>query len=325
MSVSLNDIAKVSTNPTQKGLILDLLRYSDLLSSLSFDTIEGLQITAKRYQTLPTAGFRQIGGGYTESTGRTEDVPETLALLGGDVKIDKVADKVATVESPIVTNMKMKAKAVAFTFNDTFINGDHGVNPDAFEGLKKRVSNMPTRMTYDLYNTGTAGNALMVKASNSNAMLFLDAFHSAIKFVSGATHIFVNENTLIQFGSVLRMLGLVYDTASLYDKIFDSFANVPLIDVGLKSDKSTEIILSTEDPGGAQNNSTSAYVVRMDDDDGLRGIQLKGMDMQVYDPLNGNETEGGPQYLRRIDWAVGLMNPSNYSICRIKGFKMAAS
>jgi hypothetical protein len=35
--------------------------------------------------------------------------------------------------------------------------------------------------------------------------------------------------------------------------------------------------------------------------------------------------EAGPQYLRRIDGAVGLINLSQYCICRIKGFKMAPS
>jgi hypothetical protein len=47
--------------------------------------------------------------------------------------------------------------------------------------------------------------------------------------------------------------------------------------------------------------------------------------MQVYDPLNGNESESGPQYLRRIDWAVGLMNISQYAVCRISNIRMAAS
>ncbi len=67
------------------------------------------------------------------------------------------------------------------------------------------------------------------------------------------------------------------------------------------------------------------YFVRMDTDDGLQGIQLAGMDMNVYDPLNGNETEGGPQYLRRVDWACGLFNLSNYSIALVGGFTMAAA
>lgn len=321
--ISLADVAKASKEPLQKGFILDLLRHSDLLSAIPFDNVDGLKVNGTRWQTMPSAGFRKYGSGYTESSGTTEEISETLALLGGDIKIDKIGEKVkALKESPLATNMKMKAKAVAFAFNDAFINGDQGTTPDSFEGLKKRVSNMPSRMTLDL---AVSTDSLKVTASAANEKLFLDALHTAIKYVDGATHMFCNENTWIKFGSVLRDLGLVYDVATLYDRTWQTFSNVPLIDVGLKADKSTEIITSTEDPGDGGNDATSLYVVRMDGDDGLRGIQLNGMDMKVYDPLNGNEMEAGPQYLRRIDWAVGLFNLSQYSICRVKGFKMAAS
>jgi hypothetical protein len=323
MTVSLADIAKVSAEPMQKGFILDLLRNSDLLASIPLEDVTGLKVTATRWQTMPSAGFRKLNAGYTESTGRTEDVSDTLALLGGDVKIDKVGEKVQTTrEAPLVTQMKMKAKAVAFQFTDSFFNGDHGVDPDAFEGVKKRVSNMPSRQTIDL---AVSNDSLKVLASSANEKTFLDALHQAIKIVDGATHIFLNENTWLKFGSLLRDLGLVYNTLDMYEKTWQTFANVPLIDVGLKSDKSTEIITNTEDPGDGGNDATSIYVARMDADDGLCGIQLAGMGINVYDPLNGNELESGPQYLRRIDWAVGLQSPSQYSIARIKGFKMAAS
>jgi hypothetical protein len=323
MAVSLNDIVKASKDPMQKGFILDLLRYSDLLAAIPFQGVDGLKVTDTRWQTMPTAGFRKLNGGYTESSGTTEDVGETLALLGGDVKIDKVGEKVAAKkEKPLVTQMKMKAKAVSFTFNDYFLNGDHGSDPDGFEGLKKRVAGMPARQTIDL---ASGGDSLKVLASAANEKTFLDALHTAIKYVDGATHIFLNETSYIKFGSLLRDLGLVYNVVDLYDRKWESFSNVPLVDVGLKSDKSTEIITNTEDPGDGGNDATSIYVARVDTEDGLSGIQLNGMDIKVYDPLNGNELESGPQYLRRIDWAVGLTSPSQYSIARIKGFKMAAS
>lgn len=321
--ISLADIAKQSAEPMQKGFILDLLRYSDLMGAVPFDTVDGLQVSGTRWQTLPSAGFRKLNAGYTESSGTVENVTETLALLGGDVKVDKVGEKVkSALESALTTNMKMKAKAVAFAFNNAFINGDHGVDPDGFEGIKKRVAGMPARQTIDL---ASSTDALKIKASATNEKLFLDALHEATKVVDGATHILMNEKTYIQFGSVLRDLGLAYNVVDLYGKTFPAFAGVPLVDVGLKADKSTEIITSTEDPGDGGNDATSIYVVRMDGDDGLRGIQLAGMGLNVYDPLNGNESEDGPQFIRRIDWAVGLFNLSNYSICRIKGFKMAAS
>jgi hypothetical protein len=323
MPVGLVDIAKASEMPFQKAFISDLLRYSDLMAAIPFDDVTGLQVSASRWQTLPGAGFRKIGGGYTESSGNVEDIVETMALLGGDVKIDKVAEKIsAKVEKPLVTQMKMKAKAVAFAFNNAFINGDSGLDPDTFEGLKKRVSNMPSRMTINLQGST---DSLKIFASAANEKTFIDGLHQGIKFCDGATHIFCNETTYWKIGSLLRDLGLVYNTIEMFEKKFPSFAGVPIIDVGLKADKTTEIITNTEDPGDAGNDSTSMYVVRMDTDDGLRAIQLAGMGIDIYDPLNGNESESGPQFLRRVDWAVGLLNISNYSIARITNFKMAAS
>jgi hypothetical protein len=326
MAISLADMAKQSAAPMQKGFILDLLRYSDLLNTVSFDNVPGLKVAGKRWQTLSNAGFRQLNGGYTESTGTIEEVGETLAFLGGDIKVDKAFDKAdsGSIEKPLVTQMKMKAKAVAFAFNNAFINGNQAVNPDSFEGLLSRVSNMSSRMTLwqDASSNGT-GASLKVLASAANEKQLITAMHKANKYVGGATHIFMNENSVIGIGQVLRDLGITYQPVALWDKTWESFQGVPFVDVGLQGDKSTEIITNTETV--ADNTATSMYFVRMDSDDGLRGIQMNGMDMNVYDPLNGNETEGGPQYLRRVDWAVGLFNLSQYSIARVCGFKMAAS
>ena len=181
---------------------------------------------------------------------------------------------------------------------------------------------MPSRQTINL---ASGGDALKVLASAANEKTYLDALHQAIKYCDGATHIFMNENTWLKHGSLVRDLGLTYNMVDMYERQWESFANIPLVDVGLKSDKSTEIIPNNEDPGDAGNDATSIYVARIDTDDGLCGIQLKGMDMNIYDPLGGKEMESKPSYLRRIDWAVGLTSPSQYSIVRIKGFKMAAS
>ncbi len=323
MTTTLNDYFKQSRDPIQKGLMADLLRYSDLMKMVPIEDIEGLRISATRWQTMPSVAFRKYGAGYTESTGTVENFTETLAILGGDVKVDRLANKGTFIEDPLVTQMQMKAKALAFKFNDTIINGDHATDADSFEGLKKRVSNMPSRQTIDL---ASSGDALKVLASSGNEHTFLDALHEAIKKVDGATAFLCNEATYLGLGKVLRRLGLLETRTDAYGNKWDSFSGVPLVDVGLKSDKSTEIITSTEDPGDGGNDGTSIYVARFDTDDGVRAIQLKGTKgPNVYDPLNGGEMEAGPQYLRRIDWPLGLFHKSQYSIARIKGFKMAAS
>lgn len=327
MAVTLNEYAKLESSPLKKGFILDLLRYSDVLNFVPFADAPGLRVTGSRWQTLPSVGFRKINGAYSESTGTIEEVQETLALLGGDIYIDRVLAKAPGVgQNPLGLQVSMKAKAVAFQFNDTFINGDQASNPDSFEGLKKRVAGMPSRQTIDL---ASAGDSLKVLASATTEHTFIDAIHQAAKYVDGATHIFTNETTWLGLGKVARRLNLFQTLTDAlghqWNSISSSGGMLPFIDVGLKGDKTTEIITNTEDPGDGGNDSTSIYVVRMDTDDGLHGIDLEGHSLDVYDPLEGGEMESGPQYLRRIDWGVGLFNLSQYVIARIKGFKMAAS
>jgi hypothetical protein len=318
MTVTLVDYMKLVTNdPLKKGFIADLLRYSDLLRMVPITDEEGIQVNGQRWQTLPSSGFRKLGGGYTEGTGTTEPVGETMSILGGDIKVDKLmASKQLALQS------RMKAKSVAFAFNYYFINGDHSVDPDAFEGMKKRVSNMPSRMTIDL---ASSGDSLKVLATTATENAYIDALHQAVKYVDGASAFLCNEDTLLGLGRVLRRLGLLETFTDAYGKQWDAFAGVPFVDVGLKADKSTEIITSTEDPGDGGNDSTSIYVPNFDTVEGLHAIQLAGTGMNVYDPLNGAEMESGPQFLRRIDWPVGLFNLSQFCIARIKGFKLAAA
>lgn len=323
--LTLNDYFKQSTDPMQKGLIADLLRYSDLMKIVPIESVNALRVSATRWQTMPSVAFRKYGAGYIESSGTTENITETLALLGGDVKFDRLANKGTFIEDPVVTQMNMKAKAMAFKFNDSLINGDHAVDADGFEGLKKRVSNMPSRQTIwlDASANGT-GASLKVLASEANEQTFLDALHAAIKRCDGANALLCNEDTQLGLGRVLRRLKLNTTMTDAYDYKWDAFQNVPLVDVGLKSDKSTEIITNTETVADA--TATSIYAVRFDTDDGVRAIDLAGAGgPNVYDPLGGKEMEAGPQYLRRIDWPVGLFHKSQYTIVRIAGFKMAAS
>ncbi len=326
MSVTLIDYFKQTNDPLAQGFIADLLRASDLMKICKFESVDGLKVTGARWQTLPSSGFRKIGEGYSESTGNAEDFSETLAILGGDVKVDKIITLAKNVtEDPLITQMKMKARSIAFTFNDNFINGNHAVDPDCFEGLKVRVGNMPARQTINMYNVVDTSDACPILKDSSHENYFIDCLHEAIKRVDGATHILCNETVYLGLGHLLRRLGLLDQTTDAYGKVWNTFAGVPLVDVGLKADKSTEIITNTEVCTDSGADGTSLYVVRMDTDDGLHGIQLSGSSPTPYDPLKGAEMEGGPQFLRRIDWAVGLFNLSQYCICRVKEFRVATS
>jgi hypothetical protein len=351
MAFALSEISKLTQSRLEKAVILDLLRQSPVMQMIPVDNVDALRVDSTRWQTLPSSSTRKIGGSYTESTGTVEQTSETLFAYGGDVKVDRLLTKVKALENPLELNMKMKVASVAALFNDHFINGDHalgGAYIDGFEGIKKRVGNQPARMTINL---AQSGDSLKVLASTANEHTFIDAVHEALHKVgavptAGPTGtniaIFANESTILGIPKVLRRLATVLSTyQDAFDRTWTTWGPAKLVDMGYKSDQTTEIITSTEDPGDAGNDATSMYVVRFGgimhkdasgktsvmDDDGLRLLQLSGTSLEPYDPLAGGEGGAGaaPELLRRIDVAWGLNQKGRYSICRISGFRMAAS
>ena len=335
MAVTLNEYLKNEKSPMGVGIIKNLLRQSDILKLLPFEPIPGLRVKATRWQTLPSTGTRKLGGSYTESSGVKEQLEETLHIYGGDVQIDRILKLAANeFEDELADQMAMKGQSLASKFNDDFINGDHAVDPDTFEGLKKRVANAPARMTI---SCDPATDSLKVLASAANEHTFIDKLHEAVHKVGGGQQgggenkamrglMLMNETSYLGVSQVLRRLGLLDTTKDNFERSWDKFKGFALVDVGLKSDQSTAIITDTEATGDGGTDGSSIYVVRLGEDDGLHGIQLKGTSPTPYDPVKAGEGgASGPNFMRRIDWAIGLRSFGSYSIARVNQFKMAAS
>lgn len=284
MALTIADFAKQETQPLSKFVMKNLLRNSDLMSLIPMKKVNSLTNIVVRWNTLPSVAHRQINGTYSESTGTTEQITEGVYALGGEVKFDRVFSLVDNViEDPKKTQTAMKSQAIAFAFNDMVINGDHLSDVNTPEGLNKRIASyLPSRQSISI------GTAFDVTASAANMHKLVDYLHSAIELAglrkaplikvqqgskqpakTGA--ILVNRSMYLGFGRVLRRLGLLQTTQDAYGREFDSFDGVPMIDVGLKADKSTEIITNTY---GGSNNETRVFAVRFGGEDGFTGIQL---------------------------------------------------
>ena len=321
MAVTLNDLAMVSTNPLAKAVILDLLRQSKILQLVPIESVSALKATAVRWQTLPSVSTRALNGTYTESTGQLEQVPETLHIYGGEINVDRVAtlDK-SLVEDPMTTQTKMKVAAMAYKFNYDFVRGDHAVDPLGFEGLQKRVSNLPARMY--IRASGTT-DTLKILADAASEHAFVDKLHELVH-VTGANALLMNETVFLAIGRVLRRLNLLSQNQDNYGRVWTEFAGAKLVDVGLKADQTTEIIPLNETAEDAGTDSTSIYGVRFDGEDGFRIIQLNGTSTDPYDPIGG-EMQTKPARMRRIDWVIGLQNMGRYAIGRLYNFTPAAA
>jgi len=322
MAVTLNDVAKQTTDPLRKGIILNLLRYSDVLGLVPFETHDALEAKAVRWKDLPTAAFRKINSGYDEGSGTTEQVTEGLKGLGGDVDIDRVFDKVSNyLEDPAVTQTRMKTKAVSFVFNRYFIKGSPTLDADGFYGLEYRVDNLPSRQKFA---AGTAGTPHDVTASTANEHEFLDGLHKLNALVGGASAYFCNFDMRLGVGRVLRRLGLLDTTKDQFDREVYTFSGAPIVDAGLQRDQATEIITDTEDPGDGGEDTTSLYAVRFGLDDGLVGVQLDALDAYWVGGAD-HELEAKPVKRLRIDWWVGLMGFGSYYSARMYNLAAASA
>jgi hypothetical protein len=329
MAYTLAQLAKIERQALKRGVIMNLLRYSSMMEVVPFENVDALTNIAVRWQTLPDVAFRKINQGYTASEGDYEQVWESVYPFGGEINLDRIFGKVKnTIVDPKVDQVKQKTKAMAYKFNDYFVNGDHATDPDGFEGLKKRVAGMPSRQS--VYAAGASSAAQDPLADAAGARTFLDKWEEAFyKCNKGqVSAIIVNEGVRWGLGRVLRLAqsagaGLLDTTRDSFDREILVYKGARLIDIGPKKDQTTEIITDTETAGDAGSDATSAYFVSFGTDEGLTGIQLDGM--EVYDPLNGGEQESVPAKLIRVEWIVGLANFSSYSFTRLRNFEGASN
>lgn len=317
---TLAQLAKIETDPLRKGIIMNLLRWNSLLGVVPFQNVDSLTSVAVRAAHLPEVGFRKINEGYVPSVGDFEQVYESVYGFGGEIEFDRVFDKVGNViVKPRVSQTQLKLRSIAATFNDYFINGDHGIDPDGFEGLKKRVTVHPPRQSVTPGLPSAA--ALDPLTDATSQQLFLDGWEKAMYRANGGSvqAIMVNEELMWGFARVLRAMGInggpLFDvTKDMFDREIMTYKGAPFIDMGYQKDQATEIIPNDEIAGDSTANSTSAYFVSFNIEQGITGIQLDGM--EVYDPLDGGERESRPTKLIRIDWWVGLAGFGSYGFSR---------
>ena len=328
--ITLAQLAQVESDPMKKWIELNILRECKVMERLPFENVSSLQVRAAFWETLPTGGtWRSVNEGYTSAEdGQIGDAWEALYGFGGDITFDTVLEKVKnTIKDPVQMQMEGKLKSMALDWNYAFINGDQATDPKQFNGLKKRVSLLPSRQT--VYMTAASTDAPYdPTAAAANARHALSKFSQAWRYCNAGNvnMILCNEDWILGFSRILALLqsaGNYLDvTKDEYDREVVSYRGVPFIDMGLKKDMSTEIISNSETAGDGGSDSMSVYFLSVNTMDGVHGIQLNAFN--AYDPLGGSEMETKPSKLRRVDWWNGLATFGRYGISRLRNIERLA-
>lgn len=318
---TLAELSKIETDTLRKSVMDTLLMESDVMQICPWETIGQLATTVTSLGTLPTVGFRKVNEGYTVSTGALKQRVETISLLGGNFDTDKAIVRAGnTIANARAIVQVMMTKAIAYKFNDTFINGNPEDDPEEFKGIKERVD--------DLYAEGYEGQLVELGGTTgterdagilhdeTNRHNFLDKLDQLLYTIKGHNpdFLFMNSKSLLAIRALLRYEKLLDNTRDMFDRVVDVYQGVRLQDIGTGRDQTTEILPLTEDrdDGFGSDTSCSIYAVKFGIGEFLWGIQEYPLEVD-----DKGELEDRPVYRTQMDWPLGLAMADPYCLARM--------
>jgi hypothetical protein len=323
--MTLAQYANIAPSPMVRATIEGLLEYSDLMDRTPFTTVDELVTMVRRIKTLPTSlGFRALNQGFGEGTGDWEMIQEGLADFGTDIDVDRVFTKVKSDIDPRAGQIKLHLKALAYKFNDLFINADRAVDPNGIDGIKVRHAQLAADDPELEIDAGGLDISEAGRTANT-VHPFLDMVHRAMYRLEGEPGkkvIICNDRVKLAFLSLFRRGSLLDVTRDNFDRRdIATFMGMPILDPGVKADQITRILpFNSDDPAQTGTSSrTSIYIVSLGEE-ALHGVQLAPPDTRDI-----GELEAKPVMRYRLQWTWGLVNWSRRSIARIKNLYVASA
>jgi hypothetical protein len=278
--MTLEELKKGMSDKVFDKIVDIFLRESEILQMLPFDdcvSASGGGSTMKyKYlrKVLPaTAQFRKLNGSYAASTATKQEFEAALAIMGGEVQLDRVLNKTAGKFDNLAYQIEEHIKAVISLFHNTLINGDAvttaATDHPEFEGLDSMLAGTSTE-----FNAGGTIDLSTIANLKNNADEFYEALTLLIKSTN-ADALLLNTQMIAKIQTVARILGYKTETEEAFGKKVTSIDGVRFMDM-----KNHYTVAD----GVAVPNSvvkvtegvTDIYAVKFDVNDGFHGISLAG-------------------------------------------------
>ena len=177
--------------------------------------------------------------------------------------------------SEVELQQAQKIKAAQALFNDTFINGDTGVDTKCFDGLDKALTGSSTE-----YNTTTAIDLSTADMVTKNYQYFLDMLDEFLGGLDGTPSFIAGNNKLIsKIRACARRASMYQITKDNWGNQVESYAGIPFVDLKTKPGTNDEVVEIDGTEG-----TTSLYVARLGID-GLHAVSFAGVaPVQVWVP-----------------------------------------
>lgn len=289
-AMTLEELKKGMSDKVFSKIVDIFLRQSEVLQMLPFDdcvSASGGGSTMKYTylrKVLPAAAqFRKLNGKYTPTAATKQEFEAALAIMGGEVQMDRVLNKVAGNYDNLAYQIEEHIKAVVSLFHHTLINGDAvataATDAPEFEGLDSMLAGTSTE-----YNTDKAIDLSNITNLKNNADEFYEALTLLVK-ATQADALLLNTDMITKIQTVARILGYKTETEEAFGKKVVSLDGVRFMD--LKDHYTIEGGLAVPNAvvkkniertvgGSAATGLTDIYAVKFDVNDGFHGISLNG-------------------------------------------------
>ena len=215
-----------------------------------------------------------------------------MKILGGDADVDNFLQSTYAdtndIEAEVIAS---RAKAVAHAFSETFITGNSGTDPKAFDGLQQLVA-------------GSQSNAM----DPNGTPLTLAKLDEMIDLVKPGKPemLLMSKRTLRKLKDLRRTSGSVIETAmNQFGQQVDVYDGIP-IDV--------DDFVPNDETQGTSSDASSIWALKFGQGMGLMGLEHGGITIERVGELEQKDATR-----HRIKWYCGLALFSALGAARLSG------
>ncbi|GFI47796.1 hypothetical protein IMSAGC019_03122 [Lachnospiraceae bacterium] len=296
--MTLEELKKGMADRVFDQIVDIFLRESAILAKLQFDdcvSASGGGSTMKyKYmrKVLPAmAQFRKLNRSYTASTATKKEFEASLAIMGGEVQLDRVLNKISGKFDNLAYQIEEHIKAVVSLFHYTLVNGDavstSATDSPEFEGLDSMVAGTSTE-----FGAGKVIDLSDISKLKANADEFYEALNLLIR-TTDADALILNTDTIAKIQTVARILGYKTESETAFGRKITSIDGVQFMDLhnhytvsgeGAAAKASTSAVVKkgisrkvgSGESAPTETGLTDIYAVKFDVNDGFHGISLSG-------------------------------------------------
>jgi hypothetical protein len=297
---------------TRQALVEVYSRAHPIWAAIPIETVTGGTYTYTREQTLPGIAFRGVNEAFTESTGITNPLVETLAFGGGDIFVDKAIIRVNG-EQVRARQEAMKLKALAHKMGDTFINGNSLTSPKEFDGLARRLGS----------SVSSTGQILSEGATDGGDPLQASSLDRLVDMVDEPTHLIMSRAMRRRIVAGSRSSSVLGDVQWDLDAVGRKIAKYNDIPI-LLSDENASLYTSLDfnELGGAGSTATASSIYCVSLKPGRCFAIWSGPPLVTRLP----ETASGatPGFGTRFEVDIGMVVEHPYAAARLRNISDAA-